>query len=149
MPTWQSKWTKIPGRTWRFAQPPIPKMPFPQLDERHCKSQLIAVLWFSQDGAVRWYSILAAIIGRKLENHLKKHLKRSQEIVYLKGILAFQGSAQCDTLFSCHSDACCDPGRWFNFPFRATSLCPDTTVPESQNRSKEIMEGMPELVLWL
>ncbi|CAL1158985.1 unnamed protein product [Cladocopium goreaui] len=37
-----------------------------------------------------------------------------------------------------------DP-RWFNFPFRATSLCPDTTGPESQNRSKEIMEGMPEL----
>ncbi|CAK9066836.1 unnamed protein product [Durusdinium trenchii] len=37
-----------------------------------------------------------------------------------------------------------DP-RWFSFPFRASSLCPDTTGPSSQARTAQMMAGMPEL----
>ncbi|CAJ1382430.1 unnamed protein product [Effrenium voratum] len=38
-----------------------------------------------------------------------------------------------------------DPA-WFSFAFRASSVCPDFTGPESATKGREAMRGMPDLV---
>ena len=73
MPTWQSKWIKIPGRTWRFAQPPNSKDAFPPVRWASLQIPTDSCALVSQDDAVRWYSTVAA------PNHWQKVRKSFEE----------------------------------------------------------------------